>query len=56
VSFCDVIACQVGVRGEVVRERIMYAIPRAYARGGLGLKNPLDLDILQKLYYLRKGA
>ena len=26
---------------------------RAYA-GGLGLKPPLELDILQKLYYLRK--
>jgi len=25
-----------------------------YARG-LGLKPPLELDILQKLYYLRKG-
>jgi len=24
--------------------------------GGLGLKPPLELDILQKLYYLRKGA
>jgi len=28
--------------------------PRAYARGDLGL-NPLELNILQKLYYLRKG-
>jgi len=24
--------------------------------GGLGLKPPLELDILQKLYYLRKGG
>jgi len=24
-------------------------------KGGLGLKPPLELDILQKLYYLRKG-
>jgi len=24
-------------------------------RGGLGLKTPLELDLLQKLYYLRKG-
>ena len=23
--------------------------------GGLGLNSPLELDILQKLYYLRKG-
>jgi len=27
---------------------------RAYARGGLGLKPLLELDILQKFYYLRK--
>ena len=27
---------------------------RAYARG-VGLKPPLELDILQNLYYLRKG-
>jgi len=27
---------------------------RAYARGGLGLKPPLELDVLQKLYCLRK--
>jgi len=26
-------------------------IPRAYARGGLGLTPPLEVDILQKLYY-----
>jgi len=24
-------------------------------QGGLGLKPPLELDFLQKLYYLRKG-
>ena len=30
---------------------------RAYARtGGWGLKPPLSFDILQKLYYLRKGV
>jgi len=29
--------------------------PKAYARGGLGLKHLLDLDILQKRHYLRKG-
>jgi len=28
---------------------------RAYARGGLGVKPPHELDILQYLYYLRKG-
>ena len=28
---------------------------RAYARGGLRLTPPLVLDILRKLYYLRKG-
>jgi len=28
---------------------------RAYARGGVGVKTPLELDFLQKLYYLRKG-
>jgi len=24
-------------------------------RGGVGFKKPLELDFLQKLYYLRKG-
>ena len=24
-------------------------------KGGLGLKPPRDFDVLQKLYYLRKG-
>jgi len=24
-------------------------------QGGLGVKTPLELDILQNLYYLRKG-
>jgi len=28
---------------------------RAYGKGGLGWKSPLELDILQKLCYLRKG-
>jgi len=29
---------------------------RAYARGGeVGVKKPLQLDILQKVHYLRKG-
>jgi len=31
-----------------------YVQPRAYAKGGWGLKTPLELDILQKIYYLRK--
>jgi len=30
-------------------------IARAYASGGVGVKKSLELDILQKLYYLRKG-
>jgi len=30
------------------------ASPRVYARG-LGLNPPLELDVLRKLYYLRKG-
>ena len=29
--------------------------PRAYARGVLGLTPPLELDILQNIYHLRKG-
>jgi len=29
-------------------------LTRAYARWGLGLNPPLELDILQKFYYLRK--
>ena len=33
--------------------RVALLRPRAYARG-LGLKPPLEVDILQKLYYLRK--
>jgi len=33
----------------------MYSLARAYARGVLGLKPALELDTLQKLYYLRKG-
>jgi len=33
----------------------VYAGASAYARGGLGFKPPFELDILQKLYYLRKG-
>jgi len=28
---------------------------RAYRRGEVGVKPPIELDILQKLYYLRKG-
>jgi len=40
------------VKGVVGWERVGTA-SRAYARG-LGLKPPLELDILQKLYYLRK--
>jgi len=29
---------------------------RVYAKGGVGVKTPLfELDILQKLYYLRKA-
>jgi len=34
--------------------RILCFRTRAYARGGFGVKTPLELDILQKLYYLRK--
>jgi len=42
------------VKGVVGWERVGTA-SRAYARVlGLGLKPPLELDILQKLYYLRK--
>jgi len=32
----------------------LYTEARAYARGGVGVKPPLELDILQKLYHLRK--
>jgi len=30
-------------------------VPRACARGGFGVKPPLQLDILRKVHYLRKG-
>jgi len=32
-----------------------YVTARAYARGGFGLEPPLQLDILRKVHYLRKG-
>jgi len=30
-------------------------VAKGVRKGGLGLKKPLELDILRKLYYLRKG-
>ena len=30
-------------------------VSRAYARGVVGVKNSLQLDILRKVHYLRKG-
>jgi len=29
--------------------------PRAYANWGVGINPPIEFDILQKLYYMRKG-
>jgi len=33
----------------------MYSTAKGVRKGGFGDKPPLELDILQKLYYLRKG-
>jgi len=33
---------------------LQHMLSRAYASGGVGVKPPLELDILQKLYYVRK--
>jgi len=35
--------------------RMCVWLSRVYARGSFGVKPPLELDILQKLCYLRKG-
>jgi len=38
------------------RSANMYDISKGVRKGGvLGLNPPLELDILRKLYYLRKG-
>ena len=34
--------------------KLLITLTRAYAKGGR-VKKTLELDILQKLYYLRKG-
>jgi len=58
---CKIISADDIASGEAVRNKRLFSgyiysmmIFKGVRKWGLGLKTPLELDILQKLYYLRK--